>query len=72
MPDYVASQLTCIVVVVEYRYNNKWLSHWSVLLTLRFDMHLPAAVVTSAAVGRIRAARAVNLGAEGLGKPKWD
>lgn len=35
-------------------------------------MHLPAAVVTSAAVGRIRAARAVNLGAEGLGKPKWD
>lgn len=34
-------------------------------------MHLPAAVVTIAAVGRNRAARAVNLGAEGLGKPKW-
>lgn len=28
--------------------------------------------MTSAAVERFRAARAVNLGAEGLGKPKWD
>jgi hypothetical protein len=32
MLDCVEAQSTCIAVVVEYRYSNKWLSHWSVLL----------------------------------------